>query len=449
MRGSAPASGRRAGRGCGGPPDGSWPNRRCRTGSSDRWDRRRRGRPHGRRWAGPSWARSCAPRASSRGERKGVAFISLQTSRRTPMGRSRFPCRAGQTCHYAGRMPDETDAPARPTGAGAHYFTARPVTRAERVPIEVRLAGARRSRWSRRPACSAATGWTSAPGCCSGRFRAAGRPATCSTSAAAGGRSPSRWPCPRRGDRVGGRRQRAGARAGRRERRARSASATGAGACRPEDVPAEVRVRGDLVEPADPDRQGGPARAAAALAAAAARRAAQAHLVVQRHLGADSLHAWLTEALTDARTSFGPEREGLPGAPGHRPTGGLTIQARPRLGPHRPPGRRAGRGRPRGAGAEGRGAPAGRAWPGPRAAGAYPGCSPLRWAICRSSCRDRRRTASITTRHRCVRRACLRAAGSRQCGEGAASPPSRCPAPWRDPTGTAGPAPGQRWHAQR
>ena len=57
------------------------------------------------------------------------------------MGRSRFPTGPGKRCHYAGRMPDETDAPGAATGAGAgagaHYFTARPVTGAERVPIEL------------------------------------------------------------------------------------------------------------------------------------------------------------------------------------------------------------------------------------------------------------------------------------------------------------------------
>ena len=63
---------------------------------------------------------------------------------------------------------------------------------------------------------------------------------------------------------------------------------------RPDDVPDDRAVRPDLVQPADPGRQGGTARAAAALAAQAGRRTASAWLVVGRHLGADSLAAWLT-----------------------------------------------------------------------------------------------------------------------------------------------------------
>ena len=57
-------------------------------------------------------------------------------------------------------------------------------------------------------------------------------------------------------------------------------------------------VRRDLVEPADPHRQGRAARPADDVAAAAQPRSA-AYLVVQKNLGADSLIPWLATALGD------------------------------------------------------------------------------------------------------------------------------------------------------
>ena len=99
------------------------------------------------------------------------------------------------------------------------------------------------------------------------------------------------------GHHLGGGRQRAGAGADPRERatagdRRPPCRAAGAGAGR-------RPVLGDLVQPADPGGQGGPARAAPAVAATAEPRA-QAHLVVQRHLGADSLHSWLAARLAES-----------------------------------------------------------------------------------------------------------------------------------------------------
>ena len=69
----------------------------------------------------------------------------------------------------------------------------------------------------------------------------------------------ARWRPARRG--LGGRRQRARAGADHGER-ARGWGWRGVRAVAPDEVPDDVRVRRDLVEPADPDRQGGAARAA-------------------------------------------------------------------------------------------------------------------------------------------------------------------------------------------
>ena len=63
----------------------------------------------------------------------------------------------------------------------------------------------------------------------------------------------------------------------------------------PDEVPADLSFAADLVQPADPGRQGRAARDAAALAAPAGARTASAWLVVGRHLGGDSLQRWLTE----------------------------------------------------------------------------------------------------------------------------------------------------------
>ena len=82
----------------------------------------------------------------------------------------------------------------------------------------------------------------------------------------------------------------------------------------PDDVPGDVRFDADLVEPADPHRQGRAARAAAALARPPRRRRAGAVLVVQKHLGADSLQRWLDRAgLADRAPGVG---QGLPPARG-------------------------------------------------------------------------------------------------------------------------------------
>ena len=66
-------------------------------------------------------------------------------------------------------------------------------------------------------------------------------------------------------------------------------------------------VRDDLVEPADPDRQGGAPRAPRRLARSA-HAGRDAALVVQKHLGADSLQTWLTERRV-------PEPSGSPRSP--------------------------------------------------------------------------------------------------------------------------------------
>ena len=67
-------------------------------------------------------------------------------------------------------------------------------------------------------------------------------------------------------------------------------------AVRPEDVPAEVRF--DAIWSNPPIRIGKEALHALLLAwLPRLKPGAQAHLVVQRNLGADSLHAWLADAL--------------------------------------------------------------------------------------------------------------------------------------------------------
>ena len=147
-----------------------------------------------------------------------------------------------------------------------HYFSADP---------SVAFRGRRRSGdvWghqlaltSRVRACSPRAGSTSAPRCCSARPSrrppSAARPRLRLRADRAGPGG--------RGARVGGagrRRQRAGGAAGQRERRvARPGRALLGG--HPGPGAGRRALRRDLVEPADPGRQGGPARAAAALAAA-------------------------------------------------------------------------------------------------------------------------------------------------------------------------------------
>ena len=77
--------------------------------------------------------------------------------------------------------------------------------------------------------------------------------------------------------------------------RSPSASTTSTPAC-PQDVPADVRIHDDLVEPADPRRQERAARHAAEWLPRL-EPGSDAWLVVQRNLGSDSLHRWLQAEL--------------------------------------------------------------------------------------------------------------------------------------------------------
>jgi 16S rRNA (guanine1207-N2)-methyltransferase len=210
------------------------------------------------------------------------------------MGRSRFPAGPGKRCHYAGRMPDETDAPGAAPGADAHYFTARPVTRAERVPIEVRLAG-------RDVEVVTASGVFSGDRVDLGTrvlLREAPEPPAsgtlldlgCGWGAIAltlGLLSPAAtvWAVDvneRALELTAENAQRLGVRSMR--------------AARPEEVPPDVRF--DAIWSNPPIRIGKDALHALLLAwLPRLNPGAQAHLVVQRNLGADSLHAWLAEAL--------------------------------------------------------------------------------------------------------------------------------------------------------
>ena len=126
------------------------------------------------------------------------------------------------------------------------------------------------------------------------RSRAAADGRRRSTSAAAPGRSP--WPSPGRApgaDGVGGRRQRAGAGAVRGERRRqrprqrRRRRARRRARRRP--------LRRHLVEPADPHRQGRRCTSCWPTWLDRLTPAGRAVLVVQKHLGADSLQRWLIE----------------------------------------------------------------------------------------------------------------------------------------------------------
>ena len=180
---------------------------------------------------------------------------------------------------------------------GEHYFTAEPARR--RAPPRRRVrrgraglhAGRGRRRVLRRPA---------RPG--HGRAAAQGRPARrrrppgrSSTSAAGTARSRACWPPRRRGATVyavdvNARARELTARQRRAARRGRPVRVAA-----PDEVPDDVRFAEIWSQPADPGRQGGAARAARALAAPAGARTASAWLVVARHLGGDSLHAWLVE----------------------------------------------------------------------------------------------------------------------------------------------------------
>ena len=160
----------------------------------------------------------------------------------------------------------------------------RTISRAARRP---------RRRASRPPAASSApSASTPAPRCCS-PTRPRRRPAaTCSTSAAAGGRSrsPSRsshrdatvWAVDvneRALDLV--------------RRNAATLGLTISTPCLPDDVPDDVRFDDDLVESADPGRQGRAARACSSTGCRGSTPGADAWLVVQTNLGSDSLHRWL------------------------------------------------------------------------------------------------------------------------------------------------------------
>jgi hypothetical protein len=189
------------------------------------------------------------------------------------------PSLPSQRLDMASEIPGGSRAADRPVSVRAvmtsepsepqpHYF--RPRTRRRPAPAASSTScwPVARSRWPSPAACSARTGSTSAPGCCCARCRpAAGRrPARSRLRLGSAGDHPgAALP---RGHGLGGRRQRAGleltasnAKRAEAVERAPGPPRTGTGR-RP--------VRGDLVEPADPDRQGAAAaRVAAALAAPA------------------------------------------------------------------------------------------------------------------------------------------------------------------------------------
>ena len=124
--------------------------------------------------------------------------------------------------------------------------------------------------------------------------RAAARPATCSTSAAA--TDPIAVALARRApaaDRVGGRRERAGARAVRGERRGGRARQRATVARARRGARATCAFAGIWSNPPIRIGKARAARAARARGSTAWRPAGSAWLVVQKHLGADSLARWL------------------------------------------------------------------------------------------------------------------------------------------------------------
>ena len=206
--------------------------------------------------------------------------------------------------------------------SGEHYFSATPQASARAVEIDFEVAGGtttcRGGRGTSRPAGSIRARGAAAQG------RVAGPPgprATCWISAAGTARSRRAGDVCAGGDGGRNRRQRAGGGATR-ANAAGSGAATGA--CeRPDDVAGGSAVRRDLVQPADPGRQGGAARAAGALAAAA--RAGRDGVAGggAKHLGGDSLAGVAARARLRGRAAREPA--GLPGAAGR--VAGKTIRA--------------------------------------------------------------------------------------------------------------------------
>ena len=118
--------------------------------------------------------------------------------------------------------------------------------------------------------------------------------ATCWTSAAATARSPACWPPRSPGATVWAVdvNERA---LGLCARNARQAGLRNVRIATPDDPAVPGALRRDLVQPADPDRQGGRCTTCSAAGSPGSRPGGQASLVMGRNLGADSLHSWLEQ----------------------------------------------------------------------------------------------------------------------------------------------------------
>ena len=231
--------------------------------------------------------------------------------RRDPDGvRGHRPRVASERCH---RPP----APRARTSPGSRRAASRPRARC-RSPSPTAARAHHRPGRVLRP-----IGSTPAPACsCGGAAPDRPRRATCSTSAAATDPSPHPRPPGPRAPGVGGRHQRAGRRPVRRERRRPGPAGCGrrrdapARRPRPRDVRSDVRF--DVIWSNPPIRIGKAALHALLDAVARPPRPRRdGVLVVQKHLGADSLAAagstaqgWPTERLASPRRLPAPRGVG-------------------------------------------------------------------------------------------------------------------------------------------
>ncbi len=205
--------------------------------------------------------------------------------------------RGGGARHSAARLPWRWPYP-RPVSAG-QYFTEEPAVGSSRRTLMLNLPDLAVPLWPT-AACSPATAWIRARTTCCWRCPLRRRPATCSTSAAGTGRSPSRWPAGRRAPRCG-----------------RSTSTSGPWPCArrtpppiglpnvrcvaPDAVPDHVAFATIWCNP--PIRIGkAPLHTLLLRWLGRLEEGAAAHLVVQKHLGADSLRrGWARNGLPTTR----------------------------------------------------------------------------------------------------------------------------------------------------